>query len=417
MNFLKNKLTKKMTTLAFAGALMLGITACGTDNDGATGSSTQGVTDTTIRIGNSVATSGALAPVGVPFQAGLLAYIEMVNQGGGINGRLIEYIHQDDGFDPATGIAILEGLINDDEVFAIVGHFGTPVIGATVPMLIESGIPSVYFAAGTGVVYNENALPGQGHNLFPVQPVFPMEGRIMAAVAKGEFNASRVGVIFTNDDAGLDLIGGIAQEAEEIGGLEIISAQVAPGADDVSAAVLTVLAADVDMVIIASIQGTFPQIARALANHGNTAPVLTSYVNVDATMTNLVADDIGTQYQLFGTAWVDVDLLVSSPFGQWVNQVHNDDFSANAFAMTGWIAGSFFVEGLRRVGSNELTWESYISAMEQAPIRNPFGGYIDFSNGSRVGTQEMMVFAMDRNDPTGWTMFMPMRTMAEILGN
>ena len=366
-------------------------------------------------MGNSVAVSGPLAPVGVPFQAGMMAYFLMVNEGGGINGRTIEYIHQDDGFDPVNALAILEGLINDDQVFAIVGHFGTPVIGATLPMIIDAGIPAVYFAAGTGVVYNENALPGEGDNIFPVQPVFPMEGRIMAAWASGVFDATRVGVIFTNDDAGMDLIGGIEQEAAVIGGLEIISAQVAPGSEDVSAAVTTIMAADVDVVIIASIQGTFPQIARELANQGSTLPAMTSYVNVDRTMVDLVAADIGAQYPLFGSSWVDMGVPEITEYQYWVAQVSGEDFSTNAFAITGWIAAHFFVEGLNRVGADELTWESYIAAMESAPIRNPFGGYIDFANGQRVGTQEMALYLMAPEVPAGWAPHISMMSMDDIL--
>ncbi|MCL1996925.1 MAG: ABC transporter substrate-binding protein [Defluviitaleaceae bacterium] len=408
------KAIKTFFSKKVVGAVVLAtvfLTACA----GADEFAVQGVTDTTVRVGNSVAVSGPLAPVGVPFQAGMNAYFLMVNEGGGINGRTIEYIHQDDGFDPVNAIAILEGLINDDQVFAIVGHFGTPVIGATLPMIIDAGIPAVYFAAGTGVVYMEQALPGQGDNIFPVQPVFPMEGRIMAAWASGVFNANRLGVIFTNDDAGIDLIGGIEQEAAVIGGMEIISAQVAPGSEDVSAAVTTVLAGDVDMVVIASIQGTFPQIARELANQGSTVPALTSYVNVDGTMVDLVAADIGGQYQLFGTAWVDLDVPEILDYQYWVARVSSEDFSANAFAITGWIAAHFFVEGLRRVGTDDLNWESYIVAMESAPIRNPFGGYIDFSNGQRVGTQEMSLALMDGTASGGWVPYIGIMTMQEIL--
>ena len=382
-----------------------------------TGGFVQGVTDTTIYIGNSVAVSGALAPVGVPFKAGMDAYILMVNEGGGIGGRQIVYVHQDDGFDPAQGLAILDGLINDDQVFAIVGHFGTPVIGATFQEIIDTRIPTVYFSAGTGLVYNENATDGDGRNTFPVQPVFPMEGRVFAAWAAGTFGAERIGVIFTNDDAGTDLLAGIEQEAATIGGLEVISEQVAPGQDDVTAAVASILAADVDIIVIAAIQGTFPNIARGLAAQGNTLPALTSYVNVDATMVALVADEVGTQFDIFGSAWVDMTTDALALYAEWVAQVSDEDFTANAFGIAGWVAMSFFVEGLNRVGYDELTWESFIEAMESAPVANPFGSAVDFSNGSRVGTQDLSLWRMDADDAAGWVQYLPFMSMSEILGN
>ena len=56
----------------------------------------QGVTDTSILVGNSAATSGAYAPVGVPFNAGIEAYFKMVNDAGGVDGRNIEFTHIDD---------------------------------------------------------------------------------------------------------------------------------------------------------------------------------------------------------------------------------------------------------------------------------------------------------------------------------
>jgi branched-chain amino acid transport system substrate-binding protein len=63
----------------------------------------QGVTDTEILIANCAATSGAFAPVGVPFIAGIEAYLKVLNDAGGINGRTVRFLHQDDEFDPIKG--------------------------------------------------------------------------------------------------------------------------------------------------------------------------------------------------------------------------------------------------------------------------------------------------------------------------
>ena len=63
----------------------------------------QGVFDDRIVVGNSAATSGNYAPVGVPFNAGIEAYFKMINEAGGVNGRKIEFKHIDDEFDPVKG--------------------------------------------------------------------------------------------------------------------------------------------------------------------------------------------------------------------------------------------------------------------------------------------------------------------------
>ena len=86
----------------------------------------------------------------------------------------------------------------------------------------------------------------------------------------------------------------------------------------------------------------------------------------------------------------------------------------NAFAMTGWIAGSVFCQGLERAGK-DLTWESFMDAMESAPIQNPFGGSVDFSNGQRKGTTEMNLSKMDDGAASGWTLIIPIKSIDDIL--
>ena len=398
---------KKIALLLASLTLTMAFAGCNKKEEAA-----QGVTDTTIKVGNSAATSGAFAPVGVPFNAGIEAYFKMVNEKGGVNGRTIEFVHTDDEFNPEKGKAALDKLVNDDKVFAVVGHFGTPVVGATLDDLKEIGIPAVYFATGTGILYNENATKGEGDNIFPVQPVYPMEGRIMTAWAKGEFKADKIGVIYTNDDAGKDLIKGIETEAENIGGMEVVSEQVAPGAEDVSSAVTKIKNADVDVVIIAGIQGTFPQIAKELAKQGNTKPAITTYVNVDKTMVDLVKADVADKFDIYGNSWVDVTKPAMQEFASTVPE----EFAANAYAMTGWIAADFFVKGLEKV-EGEITWENYIAAMEKEPIENPFGGMIDFADGKRLGTQEMSLAKMDLTSPTGWMPYVGFKNIDTILGN
>jgi len=156
----------------------------------------QGADEHVVRVGNSEATSGGLAVVGVPMNAGIEAYFKMVNEAGGIDGRTIAFWHTDDEFDPAKGKAALEEMVEDEKLFAIVGAMGTPVVAAIIDDMKDYGIPCVYFATGipqlftTGAVTNE-----EGYNIFPVQPLYETEGRILTAYATGKFGAKKIGVI------------------------------------------------------------------------------------------------------------------------------------------------------------------------------------------------------------------------------
>ncbi|MDR2180537.1 MAG: ABC transporter substrate-binding protein [Synergistaceae bacterium] len=380
----------------------------------------QGVSDTQVVIGNSIATSGPYAPVGVPFLAGIQAYVDRVNAEGGIDGRKIVLNHiTDDEFDPAKGKAALANLVEDEKVFAIVGHFGTPVVAATVGDLKEYGIPAVYFATGIGQLYADNAKTNdEGYNIFPVQPIYITEGRIMVAYAAGKFNAKKIGIIYTNDDAGVNLYHGATAQIQETGGLEAVAAQVTAGTADVSAAVTTMKNANVDFVIVASIQGTMPTIVKELAAQSVNKDCITTYVNEALAMSEAVVNDIKGKFDVYTLGWVEyADKAALDLYIKWAPE----KYAMNIYAQTGWIAGHFFCEGLRRLaGKDEITWESYMAALENGgPIKNPFGGVIDYANGKRRGTQEMHLskaVPVSEQWPSGWELVFPLASVDSLLG-
>ncbi|MDR1512142.1 MAG: hypothetical protein LBS56_01470, partial [Propionibacteriaceae bacterium] len=83
-------------------------------------------------------------------------------------------------------------------------------------------------------------------------------------------------------------------------------------------------------------------------------------------------------------------------------------------------AGTFFVEGLKRLEANDqaITWENYMTALQEAPIQNPFGGVIDYANGQRLGTQEMnlsKVVVKDDDHPAGWEQVEPLQSVDTLL--
>lgn len=401
---------KKVKSLALVLVAGLTLAACGAEEKKS--ESAQGVTEDSVTVGNTAAISGAYAPVGAPYNAGIKAYFDKVNETGGINNRKIKFVHQDDEFDPAKGKAALQSLVEDEKVFALVGHFGTPVVAATLDDIQEYGIPAVYFATGIGQLYNEKAEEKE-KVLFPVQPIYITEGEMMVSRGVGNFDAKKIGIIYTNDDAGKDMLTGAEKKAKELG-VELVSEQVSAGATDVSAAVTSILKAKPDFLIGASIQATFPTIAKALAAQGNEADVITSYVNVDASVADQVWKDIEGKFEVLGNGWVDIASPESVKNLTEMNEWLEADYQNNVYAMTGWIAANFFVEGLDRVGDKALTWENYIEAMESAPINNPFGGEIDYANGQRIGTQEMNLSKII--SASEWTEVEPLTGIAEILG-
>lgn len=412
-------ITMSLAAIVLSATMLAGCTGNSSPNNTPSSDYVQGVTDTEVKVANSAATSGTYAPVGVPFLAGMNGYFNMINTQGGINGRKITLLHTDDEFDPAKGSAALTQFVEDDKVFAIVGDFGTPVVAANVEQLKEYGIPAVYFATGIGQLYATNAQTNaDGYNIFPVQPIYRTEGSIMVAYATGKFQAKKIGIIYTNDDAGMDLEKGAVTQIQSMSGVTYVEQQVAAGAPDVSAAVTAIKQANVDFIVVAAIQGTMPTIVKELANQSVNKDCITTYVNVSSAMSEAVINDITGKFDLYGLGWVDyAGSIAQAALAEYQANV-DSQYAMNAYAQTGWIAGYFFAEGLRRVGSGDLTWASYMAALEQSPIQNPFGGLIDYSNGQRLGTQEMnlsKVVPESPSAPAGWEQVEPLQGVKALL--
>ena len=400
-----------LVAIMLVATFALALVAC---NGGKKPQSAQGVYDDKIVIANSATTSGAYGAIGLPFLAGIRGYLDMINSAGGIDGRRIEFINQDDEFNAEKGIAALEKFVEQDEVFAIVGHFGTPVVGATLDMLKEYGIPAVYFATGIGQLFSEKATTNEeGYNIFPIQPLYITEGQVMVARAYGTFGAKKIGMIYTNDDAGKNMLDGAQAMASKLG-VELVVEQVTAGAADVSAAVTKIMQANVDFIISGAIQGTTPTIVKELANQGNTKGVITTYVCASVAVADAVKDSIAGKFDLYSSSWksrtgeyaADFEL-----FKTWVDPTYVN----NTDAESGWVAAHVFCEGLKRLVGEEVTWESYMKALEEAPIDIPFGGEISFANGARKGVSDMLLSKVNPAVDGGWEVVYPMDSMENII--
>ncbi len=422
---------KKLLSTLLMASMLFSLAACGTtpgtsspSPSGTTSPSSeptptgtvQGVTDTEVVVANSAATSGTLAAVGVPYNAGIEAYFKMVNEAGGVDGRKITFKHiTDDEGDPVKGKAALQNMVEDEKVFAVVGHFATPVVAATIEDLKEYGIPAVYFASGIGQLRSNGAeTNAEGYNIFPVQPLYATEGRILTGYAVGQFNAKKIGVIYTNDDAGMDLYDGVKEQVAELSGIEVVAEQVTAGSADVSAAVTSIKNANVDFIVVAAIQTTFPTIVKELAAQGVNKDCITTYSNTAITMSEAVVNDIAGKFDVYSTGWVDFSDPSSADFLKWIPA----DYAGNSFAMAGWIAGASFTEGLRRLEGKNVSWESYMSALEEAPIQLPFGAAVNYADGNRWGTQSMnlsKVVPVSDTMPLGWEAVSPMTNIEDLL--
>lgn len=372
----------------------------------------QGVTDTEIIIGNTATEAGATAWIGKPFNNGLRAYLEAVNLAGGVDGRTIRLINRDDGFDGSVGLANTEALVEDDKVFALVGHFGTPTINATLGYIKETGIPMVYAATGANNLYSANDPKSP---IMPVQPIYRTEGELMVARLFAETaifgTLNKVAVVHATSDDGISIKVGITSMAEELGvASKLQYFPVTSSADgsiqDYSSNVAQVATYAPDVVIIAANQLTFKTFYDGMHTANLNKAVYTSYVNAAAA--SVTPTSYNEARPVYANAWVDITstsgaaalndyIAVISASTTMSTEEKTDALLGlgSAYAIAGYIAAHVFVEGLKAVAAKEgnakiLNWKNFIDAMEGLDeIDIPMGSTVSFKNGSRIGIDSM----------------------------
>ena len=92
-----------------------------------------------LRIAQSVALSGPLAELGRDMHGGALAFFAALNARGGVNGRRIELIEKDDGYDVKRSLENVKGFLRDPSLFGLFGCLGTPVVEALLPLVRNTG--------------------------------------------------------------------------------------------------------------------------------------------------------------------------------------------------------------------------------------------------------------------------------------
>ena len=104
---------------------------------------TQGVSDTEVLIGSVNDLSGIFAAVGAPAVKGANLYFDKINAAGGVHGRTIRYIVEDNGYQMPRAMQGYNKLLNRDKVFAMLLSLGTPMNLAGFKLLDPAGIPNI----------------------------------------------------------------------------------------------------------------------------------------------------------------------------------------------------------------------------------------------------------------------------------
>ena len=330
--------------------------------------SASGVTPTEIRVASLQDLSGPIAALGTHFRNGTQMRFDDENARGGVHGRQIKLLVEDTGYDPKRAVLATEKLLGKG-VFAALHNLGSPVVMATMPRFLESGVLHLFPGAPLASVY-EPVHPLK----FGMSPSYTLSVPPAARHLIKEQGFKRVGILYQDDDMGREVLRGMEGLLGELGLAWCAQTSYKRGATDFAAQIARLKAADCDFVVLATVVretiGAYTEARRS----GWNVPMLVTASGYTAQV-----------HQLGGTAMDGLYGVVLLPhpyadggnraLADWVNR-YKEKFKTepNTWDVFAWIGADLFVRALHAAGP-QPTPQKVAAALEKLQTtRDFFGG-------------------------------------------
>lgn len=321
-----------------------------------------------IVLGQSAAFSGPAAELGVQMNKGARVYFDQVNATGGINGRPIQVLTADDGYEPDRCKANTERLIRED-VFALFGYVGTPTCVAAMPLAVEARVP--FFGPFTGAQALRDPF---SRYVFHLRASYYDETALIVNQLTS-LGLNKIAVFRQNDSYGQAGLDGVVRALSPLGLAPVTVGKVERNSVNVAAAVDDIVARKPNAVVQISAYKSCAAFIREArkAGYGGT------FYNVSFVGTQALADELGQD-----GLGVVVSQVVPFPFSttmgitrEYLDAVKRTGGTAkpNYSSMEGYLAAKVITEGLRRAAGRVLTRETLITGIESIQGVN-FGGFM-----------------------------------------
>jgi len=320
-----------------------------------------GVSDDRILFGQSAAFRGPAQELGLNMRLGILSAFQEVNEQGGVHGRRIDLTWLDDSYEPEAAATNTLDLINEQEVFALIGAVGTPTSRSATPVAKAAGVP--YIGPFTGAEFLRDATTLD--NVINMRASYYQETEEMVNRLTTDLGVTRIAVLYQDDSYGLAGFNGV-RLALERRGMEMAALGIyTRNTTAVKRALLDLRQGDPEAVIII---GAYQPVAAMIAWGRQTGfdPI---FMTVSFVGSNALAEELGE-----GGVGVFVTQVVPFPTDDSLPVVrayhralanHDPNAVPGFVSFEGYLAGRLAIAGLERCGrevSRACLFESFRSA-------------------------------------------------------
>jgi branched-chain amino acid transport system substrate-binding protein len=400
--------SRRLVSFVAAAAVVSTVAACGGGSDdggsggggggGTNEASDIGVTEDTIKLGAHYPLTGVAAPGYSEIPTGVQAYFDYVNDNGGVYDRQIEYIYRDDAYNPTNTTQVVNQLVLEDEVFAIVGGLGTPTHSAVLDFLNSEGVPDLFVSSGS-LLWGDD--PEANPYTFGWQTDYESEGKIIGEYIAKEFPDAKVGLFLQDDDFGENGEKGIREYIDD----QVVAAvRYTPGNTNVAPQISELQAAGADFVVGFNVP-SYTALSQLTALQLGYTPEQWFYSNVGSDPTlvgSLLArfsqGAVSDASLLDGALTTDYLPTVDEPDNPWVQKFQEiwdasgQEGELTNYRIYGMAMAYTTIQALQSAGQNP-TRDGLVEAIETAggdwegPVLAPFR----YSADSHMGTSGMSI--------------------------
>ena len=318
----------------------------------------QGVTDTEIVVGDILPLTGPPALLGVAHNIGVKLAVAEANAQGGINGRKVRLISEDDGYVVSRTIQGVRKLVTVDKIFALTSISGSAQGQAALPLIKELGIPAI-----STISYSNDLFTPTVKNVYAFGTQHQLVSQQLTEALAARFPNKKWAVVTQDDEYG-ELSREGFEAAQKSKKLNVVSTAVyKKGQVDFSSEMLRAKDAGVEMLYAGGVVGENVAMVKELERLGLKIPVGISYVSrvpVSLQLMGTAGDNVYTLDYVVaedsdkGRAFVDKAKSLLGP----------DDFKrVNRFTFTGYAGTKVMFEAMRRCGK-ALTWACTIQQLD-----------------------------------------------------
>ena len=343
---------------------------------------TQGVSKTEVVLGSIQDLSGPIAGFGKQSRLGMMLRVDEINEQGGVNGRKFKLIFEDSAYDPRKAVLGAQKLVNQDKIFAMLGHIGTAHNMAAMPVQFEKNVINFFPITAAREMYEPF------HKLkYAFAATYYDQVRTALPKLVKEKGAKKVCTIYQDDEFGLEVLRGGESGLKTLGLEFTEKTSFKRGATDFSSQVARMKAASCDFVLL----GTIIRETIGTIGEGRKTGFNPTFLGSSAAYTDLI-------HKLGGKAMdgLYATMTVQNPYTDdasqqvrfWANKYKtkfNED--PTVFSVYGYDIVDVFARALEKAGPN-LTTEAFIKAMDTMKVPPDIFGSAEltFSATKRLGS-------------------------------